>query len=302
MTDTGMDRADVEFDSHGTRCAAWLYRPAQAADRPTPVVVLGHGLGAVRAMRLDAFAARFAAEGYLALAFDHRHFGDSDGTPRQLLDIARQREDWTAAIAFARTVPGADPDRVIAWGSSFGGGHVLATAARDSRLAAAIAQNPFTDGPASVLALGPVSAAKATGRALRDVLGAMRGAAPLPIPLVGPPGSTALMTAPDAESGYLGLVPDGTDFTNAVAARIALRIPFDRPGRNAAKISCPVLFSVCDNDSIAPARSALRSAARAPRGEVRRYPVGHFDVYTGDEFERVVRDQIAFLHHHVPVG
>jgi pimeloyl-ACP methyl ester carboxylesterase len=253
-------------------------------------------------MRLDAFAARFAAEGYLALAFDHRHFGDSDGTPRQLLDIARQREDWTAAIAFARTVPGADPDRVIAWGSSFGGGHVLATAARDARLAAAIAQNPFTDGPASVLALGPVSAAKATGRALRDVLGAMRGAAPLPIPLVGPPGSTALMTAPDAESGYLGLVPDGTDFTNAVAARIALRIPFDRPGRNAAKISCPVLFSVCDNDSIAPARSALRSAARAPRGEVRRYPVGHFDVYTGDEFERVVRDQIAFLHHHVPVG
>jgi pimeloyl-ACP methyl ester carboxylesterase len=301
MTGTGVERVDVEFDSRGTRCAAWLYRPALAAGRPAPVVVLGHGLGAVRAMRLDAFAARFAAEGYLAVAFDYRHFGDSDGTPRQLLDISRQREDWTAAIAFARTVPGADPDRVVAWGSSFGGGHVLATAARDARLAAAIAQNPFTDGPASVLALGPVSAAKATGRAVRDVLGAMRGAAPLPIPLVGPPGSTALMTAPDAESGYLGLVPAGTDFTNAVAARIALRIPFDRPGRNAAKISCPVLFSVCDNDSVAPARSALRWAARAPRGEVRRYPVGHFDVYTGDEFERVVRDQIAFLHHHVPV-
>jgi hypothetical protein len=37
-----------------------------------------------------------------ALAFDYRHFGDSDGTPRQLLDIAHQLEDWQAAIAYAR--------------------------------------------------------------------------------------------------------------------------------------------------------------------------------------------------------
>jgi cephalosporin-C deacetylase-like acetyl esterase len=35
---------------------------------------------------------------------------------------------------------------VIAWGTSFGGGHAIIMAAEDARLAAAIEQCPFTDG------------------------------------------------------------------------------------------------------------------------------------------------------------
>ena len=50
-------------------------------------------------MRLDTFAERFAAAGYSCLVFDYRHFGDSDGAPRQLLSIRRQLDDWAAAIA-----------------------------------------------------------------------------------------------------------------------------------------------------------------------------------------------------------
>ena len=37
----------------------------------TPIVILGHGLGASREMRLDAFAERFAQAGIAALAFTH---------------------------------------------------------------------------------------------------------------------------------------------------------------------------------------------------------------------------------------
>jgi uncharacterized protein len=29
--------------------------------------------------------------------------------------------------------------------------------------------------------------------------------------------------------------------------------------------------------------------------EVKHYPIGHFDIYMGDNFERSVRDQIAFF-------
>jgi hypothetical protein len=43
------------------------------------------------------FAQRFAAAGYYALVFDYRHFGDSDGEPRRLLDIKRQLQDWRRA-------------------------------------------------------------------------------------------------------------------------------------------------------------------------------------------------------------
>jgi pimeloyl-ACP methyl ester carboxylesterase len=116
----------------------------------------------------------------------------------------------------------------------------------------------------------------------------------------GAPGSLALMTAPDAEHGYLGLVPDGVAFENQVAASIGFDIGLHFPGRAAAKVTCPILFAVCETDSVAPAAATQRHARKAPRGEVRLYPEGHFDIYVGQAFEKVVDDQIAFLTHHVP--
>ena len=32
------------------------------------------------------------------------------------------------------------------------------------------------------------------------------------------------------------------------------------------------------------------------------YPAGHFDIYSAEPFERIVKDQLAFLARHVPVG
>ena len=81
-------------------------------------------------MRLDAYAERFRAAGYACLVFDYRNFGDSEGAPRQLLDIRMQLQDWTVAVAYSRTLAGIDHNRIGLWGTSFSGGHVIATAAR----------------------------------------------------------------------------------------------------------------------------------------------------------------------------
>ncbi|MGA8332316.1 MAG: hypothetical protein WB777_23980, partial [Mycobacterium sp.] len=62
-----------------------------------------------------------------------------------------------------------------------------------------------------------------------------------------------------------------------------------------AKVRCPILFCVCDNDSVAPSGPTRRYAATAPRGEVKLYPEGHFAIYVGDPFERVIADQLEFL-------
>lgn len=112
------------FDSGGTKCAARVYRPT-ATNQPSPVVVMAHGFGAVRALRLYAYAERFAAAGYAVVVFDYRSFGESEGEPRQVLDIAMQHEDWRAALRFARSLEGIDHTRVVAWGTSFSGGHVI---------------------------------------------------------------------------------------------------------------------------------------------------------------------------------
>ena len=151
-------RHDVSFTSGEDTCAAWLYLPTGVTS--PPVVILGHGLGATREMRLDAFAERFAQAGIAALAFTYRHFGDSGGQPRQLLSIKRQLADWDAAIAWVKNRRDVDGTRIAVWGSSFGGGHSITVASRHPELKAAVAQCPFTDGLASALALGPTESLK----------------------------------------------------------------------------------------------------------------------------------------------
>src|SRR5450755_2480268 len=83
-------RLEVSFRSDDVDCRAWLFEPAYKSAGSALLVILGHGLGATREMGLAPYAKRFAAEGIAALAFTYRHFGDSGGLPRQLLDIRRQ--------------------------------------------------------------------------------------------------------------------------------------------------------------------------------------------------------------------
>jgi uncharacterized protein len=279
---------DLTFTSGGETCAAWFYEPA--GPQPWPCVVLAHGFGGTREVRLDAYGERFAAAGIAALVFDYRHFGASGGLPRQLLDIRRQLDDWRAAIALARELPEVDADRVAAWGTSFSGGHVAWIAAEDPRLAAAISQVPYMDGIWALRAAGPVATLRLTAAALRDQL-----AGPFAIPIVGPPGTVAAISTPDAEPGYLSLVPEGALFRNRVLARVGLRIALYRPIARAARIACPWLVVVAEHDAITPPQPAVAAAARAPQGELVRLDCEHFEAYAGPVWERNVAAQVAFL-------
>ncbi len=295
-----ISRSDVSFISGGLECAGWLYRPD--GEGPFPIVVMAHGFSATRELRLDAYAERFCAAGIGALVFDYRHFGASAGQPRQLLDISKQHQDYRAAVGYARALAWVDPGLVALFGTSFSGGHVLSVAAKDGRIAAVVAQCPFTDGLASLPKMGPVNIAKATFAGLRDQLGALGSRRTHYIPAVGPPGSFAVMTTPDAQPGFEALLPPDTLWENRVAARVALRVAGYRPGRSAARLACPVLFCVCDGDTVAPAEATVKFAQAAPGAEIRRYPVGHFEIYLGDAWERAVADQTEFLVGHLSSG
>ncbi|MCM6778463.1 alpha/beta fold hydrolase [Nocardia sp. CDC159] len=292
-------RCDVSFDSQGTGIAGWVYRPA-AATTPSPVLVMAHGLGAVKEMRLDAFAERFADAGITVLVFDYRHFGASDGTPRQLLSIRRQLDDWQAAIAYARKIEGVDASRVALFGTSFSGGHVLRAALHDGHIAAVVSQCPFTDGPASTPTIGPRAMTAVTARALADLAAAALGRSPVKVPLTALPNHTALMNAADVVPGYSAMIPASVQHPNYVAARIGLSLPFYRPGRALETLRCPVFLAVCTEDSVAPAQRTLRYARKGGANiEVREYSAGHFDVYLPPTFETVVADEIRFLRRHL---
>jgi fermentation-respiration switch protein FrsA (DUF1100 family) len=67
---------------------------------------------------------------------DHRHFGESEGEPRQHEDPAKKMEDFKNAVSLMSTVKGIDREKIGACGISMGGGYMLQLAAFDRRLKA----------------------------------------------------------------------------------------------------------------------------------------------------------------------
>ena len=191
--------SDVQIRSGADELAAWAYRPG---GERLPCIVMAHGFSATRRDALPAYAERFAAAGFGVVLFDYRGFGDSGGEPRQVVDIRRQQHDYRAAIAWARRQEWIDPARIALFGSSFSGGHVIDVASHDPAIAAVIAQAPFADGLAQLRITPPVTALRMTIDGLRDLWAGSRGRPPVMIPPAGPPGSYAVMTAPEAEPGF----------------------------------------------------------------------------------------------------
>ena len=167
-------------------------------------------------------------------------------------------------------------------------------AAAGERLAAVIAQGPFMSGPAVLRSAGPAHNNRLTVAALRDLIAARRGDSH-PIAVVGPPGTTAAMSSPDALPGYLALFPPGFEWPNRFLPRGTMSLPLQRPYAKAKRVTAPLLVQVMSDDVVTPPEPARKAAERAPRGELIEYPGGHFDIYVGQPFERAITDQIEFL-------
>jgi pimeloyl-ACP methyl ester carboxylesterase len=291
-------REKVCFVSGGTECAAWHYPGTNGA-----CVIMTGGFGITKEPGTDLFAKRFNDAGFSVLAFDHRRLGESGGRPRQVIRVRQQLADWQAAIDFAPSLPGVDPARIAIWSFSVSGGHIIRTAARNPRLAAAIAQMAVPDGAAATRSgirhQKPLALLRFLGRGVLDAVGALVGRRPLLVPLVGEPGTVALLTTPDIV-GVNALDPDGRypEWQQAVAARSGLLLGFYRPGRDAPRVACPLLVLVCDQDRTAVPGPAVRVAELAPRGELVRVPGGHYAPFL-EAHEQAVDAELSFLRRHL---
>jgi pimeloyl-ACP methyl ester carboxylesterase len=287
-----MKSVDSSFISQGVRCAGTLHQP----DRGTtpPVIVMAHGFGAIRAAGLMPFAKRFVAAGYAVYLFDYRGFGDSDGEPRQWISPRRHLRDWKAAIAHVRSLPQIDARRIVLWGTSFSGGHVLQTTAGDEGVRAVIAQVPHVSGLASVGNLPPLTLAKLTAAGLRDLVGGWFGR-PFYRPIVGHPGDAAGLTSAECWDGYMGIMPKDARWENTARAQAFLETPLYSPIRHAHRIKAPTLVIAGRDDSVTPASAARSAAKRIPKGRFELLESNHFQPYVGDTFEKNIALQLAFL-------
>ncbi len=294
----------ITFDSAGTTCEAWHFVAehdglATAAGRP--VVVMGNGLGGTKDSGLEPFARAFAAAGLDVVAFDYRGFGGSAGEPRQRVSLDGQLVDFQAAMQAAAGVPGVDGSRLVLWGISLAGGHVLRAAADRSDVAAVVALVPMVDGLAAAVHATathtPGQLLRSTFRGIRGRMASKAGRAPVMMPIVARPGEIGALTLPGALEDYLSIA--GPTWRNEIFADVTLELGTRKPTAAAAKILAPLLVQIADFDQSAPPQASARAAFKG-KAEVRHYPCDHFDAFPGKPFHDSARDHaVAFLTRHL---
>jgi pimeloyl-ACP methyl ester carboxylesterase len=299
-----MNPASTTFSSQGTTCSAWHFAAAHndlATTAGRPAVVMAHGLGGTKDSGLAPFAEAFAASGLDVLVFDYRGFGDSAGNPRQTVSLDAQLEDYRSALAAAAALPGVDPQRLVLWGVSLAGGHVLRAAADRGDIAAVIAVVPMVDGVAAGVhatkSHRPAELARATGLGIASKISAKTGRGSRMMPIVARPGEVGALTLPGALEDYLSIA--GPTWRNEIAAEVSLELGSRAPTKAAKNIGCPVLVQIADFDQSSPPYAAAKAAFKA-KAEVRHYPGDHFDLFPGKPWhESAVKHAVSFLTRHL---
>jgi len=126
------------LDTDAAHAEAWYLPPLSATPAPAPLLVFAHGNGEL----IDDWAEAFEPPrrwGAAVLLVEYPGYGRSTGSPSQASIAA------TMASAFDRMTARAeiDPNRIIAYGRSLGGGAACALA-RERRLAALVLESTFT--------------------------------------------------------------------------------------------------------------------------------------------------------------
>lgn len=155
------DKQHLTVTSDGLALAAFVYKPD--GNGPFPTVIWNHGSEANPGggPQFDSVAKVFVPAGFAVFATVRRgHVGSEgryiidslnvlrakgDGSDRAVmvhLLETQQLDDQLAGVAFAKTLPFVDPDRLVVAGCSFGGIETLLAAEKSHDFKAALAISP----------------------------------------------------------------------------------------------------------------------------------------------------------------
>ncbi len=125
----------ITFQSEGETLVGTLYLPMtyQPGNRLPAVVVAGAWI-TVKEQMPELYARKLSEQGFAALAFDFRYYGESSGAPRQLESPSAKVQDIKHAITYLQSLPEIDGNRISGLGICFGAGYMAKVAAEDNRL------------------------------------------------------------------------------------------------------------------------------------------------------------------------
>ncbi len=126
-------KREVEFYSEGFKLCGDVYVPDDLAPgEKRAAVLLCHGYTGVKDLYLPDNARVLNSAGYVAMAFDYKGWGDSEGTRSRLAPYSRVI-DVQAAMTFLGLQPEVDAQRIGIYGTSYGGATVSWVGAVDQR-------------------------------------------------------------------------------------------------------------------------------------------------------------------------
>ena len=277
------------FESADAKVAAHLYLPED--DAKVPGIVMCHGFAGVKELLLPNFAQRFAANGYAALTFDYRGFGQSGGEPGRLLP-SQQIEDIINALAFMRSCPQVDSDRIALWGTSFGGANVIFAAVQDGNVRSISVQLTFGDGQ-RVVTHGMSEQEKSNLYALIEKMEARkaRSGKEMLVPI------HKVLSDPQSKAFYDSHVEQFPSLKIKIPMLTVAETIKHKPELVIGSLNVPILITAAGRDGVNPAQESklLFDKANEPKELFVIEDATHYEVYTGAYFEQAIAKQLAWF-------
>ncbi|MGQ7746196.1 alpha/beta hydrolase [Pectobacterium brasiliense] len=140
----------VSFQNGAIKMAANLYLPPNYdSSKKYPAIVVSHPWGGVKEQTSGLYAQQLAKRGFITMAYDASHYGESGGLPRDLENPADRVQDIRSAIGYLGSLPQVDANRIGALGICAGGGYTLHEAQSDLRVKAVAGVVPYDIGDAT---------------------------------------------------------------------------------------------------------------------------------------------------------
>ena len=293
-----MKRA-VEFYSEGFKLYGDVYTPeGLTLGEKRAAVLLCHGYTGVKDLYLPDNAKFLNQAGYVAMTFDYKGWGDSEGTRNRLAPYSRVM-DVQAAMTILGMQPEVDSEAIGLYGTSYGGATVTWVGAVDQRAKCIV----------SVVGIGHGARWMSRVRRVDEWFDLLERSA-----------EDRVKRATTGKLEYVDrseiLLPDRQSAELAAAARrnnpaavstIPMEYVDDTLGFNPEwivdKISPrPILFITSDNDRLVlPEESEqLYAHAKEPKKLVTLKGYGHYEVYRDPAFSEVMAETLGWFGEYMP--
>ncbi|MFF9819465.1 alpha/beta hydrolase [Streptomyces sp. NPDC014006] len=125
----------ITFDRDGLTLVGNLFTPDDLDENGRyPAVIVQGSFTSVKEQMAGTYAAKFAKQGFVALAFDYAHYGESEGQPRQYESPTEKLSDLKAAVTYLTDLPYVEAVGMV--GVCTSASNAVYLAAQDPRLKA----------------------------------------------------------------------------------------------------------------------------------------------------------------------